>query len=297
LKRRLKPLFQLFAITRKSDAIAKRQDASVAMVTFLAYQKAHTSMANPKTEILYGLHPVREALRANRRRIHALWVREGRQDVRIASIRQLADGQGVAVQTVDEQRLTALAGHAGHQGVCARVAPLSYYDLSDIAEHRDSCSGIPFVVLLDNLQDPQNLGAIIRTAFCAGADGIVIPQDRSAASRPSVSKTSAGALEHMPIARVPNLVNAIMQLKKNGLWIVGLEGAADQSLFDCDLKIPLGLIIGGEEKGLRPLVKRHCDFLVSIPHARAFNSLNASVAAALAIFETYRQRSQTAVTS
>jgi 23S rRNA (guanosine2251-2'-O)-methyltransferase len=251
-------------------------------------------MTSPKTEILYGVHPVCEALRANRRRIHALWVREGRQDARIASIRQLVGGQGVAVQTVGEQHLVELTGHAGHQGVCARVAPLPYCDLSDIAGQARSHGGLPFVVLLDNLQDPQNLGAIIRTAYCAGADGIVIPQDRSAAPSPSVSKASAGALEHMPIARVSNLVNAVMQLKKNGLWIVGLEGAADQSLFACDLKMPLGLLIGGEEKGLRPLVKRHCDFLVSIPHARAFNSLNASVAAALAIFEAYRQRSQPA---
>ena len=253
-------------------------------------------MTNPKTEILYGVHPVREALRANRRRVYALWVRDGRQDARIASIRQLAGGQGVTVQTAGEQQLGELAGHAGHQGVCARVASLSYCDLSDVTGQERSHGGVPFVVLLDNLQDPQNLGAIIRTAYCAGADGIVIPQDRSAAPRPSVSKASAGALEHMPIARVPNLVNAVMQLKQSGLWIVGLEGAADQSLFDCDLKIPLGLLIGGEEKGLRPLVRRHCDFLVSIPHARAFNSLNASVAAALAIFEAYRQRSQPAGT-
>lgn len=251
-------------------------------------------MASPKTEILYGVHPVCEALRAKRRRIDALWVRDGRQDARIASIRQLVDGQGVAIQTVGEQHLVELTGHAGHQGVCARVAPLPYCDLLDIAGQERSDGRLPFVVLLDNLQDPQNLGAIIRTAYCAGADGIVIPQDRSAAPTPSVSKASAGALEHMPVARVPNLVNAILQLKKKGLWIVGLEGAAGQSLFDCDLTIPLGLLIGGEEKGLRSLVKRHCDFLVSIPHARAFNSLNASVAAALAIFEAYRQRSQPA---
>jgi len=253
-------------------------------------------MASPKTEILYGVHPVCEALRAKRRRIDALWVRDGRQDARIASIRQLVDGQGVAIQTVGEQHLVELTGHAGHQGVCARVAPLPYCDLLDIAGQERFDGRLPFVVLLDNLQDPQNLGAIIRTAYCAGADGIVIPQDRSAAPTPSVSKASAGALEHMPVARVPNLVNAILQLKKKGLWIVGLEGAAGQSLFDCDLTIPLGLLIGGEEKGLRSLVKRHCDFLVSIPHARAFNSLNASVAAALAIFEAYRQRSQPAGT-
>lgn len=248
-------------------------------------------MASQKTEILYGFHPVHEALQAHRRKIHALFVRKGRQDARITAIRQRAEAQGAAVQQVDEQQLTDMAGRDGHQGICARVAPLPLCDLSAAMGPAGSRSAAPFVVLLDNLQDTHNMGAIIRTAYCAGVDGIVIPQDRSAALRPSVSKASAGALEHMPIARVPNLVNAVKQLKKEGLWIVGLEGSADQSLFGCDLKIPLGLIIGGEKKGLRPLVTRHCDFLVSIPHARAFNSLNASVAAALAIFETYRQRS------
>jgi 23S rRNA (guanosine2251-2'-O)-methyltransferase len=250
------------------------------------------SVAGQKTEVLYGFHPVHESLRANRRKIHALLVRKGRQDVRITAIRQLAKAQGVTVQLVDDPQLTDMAGREGHQGICARVAPLPFCDLSEVVGPVYSPGGAPFVVLLDNLQDPRNMGAIMRTAYCAGVDGIVIPQDRSAAPRPSVSKASAGALEHMPIARVPNLVNAVRQLKKSGLWIVGLEGSAEQSLFDCDLKMPLGLIIGGEEKGLRSLVTRHCDFLVSIPHARVFNSLNASVAAALAIFEAYRQRLQ-----
>ena len=248
-------------------------------------------MASPKTEILYGFHPVHEALRAKRRTVHELLVRKGRQDDRITILRQLAKKKAIRVQQVDEPQLAEMAGRDGHQGVCARVAPLPLCDLSEAMGPADSNSAAPFVVLLDNLQDTHNMGAIIRTAYCAGVDGIVIPQDRSAALHPSVSKASAGALEHMPIARVPNLVNAAKQLKKSGLWIVGLDGSADQSLFGCDLKIPLGLIIGGEEKGLRPLVTRHCDFLVSIPHARVFNSLNASVAAALAIFEAYRQRS------
>jgi 23S rRNA (guanosine2251-2'-O)-methyltransferase len=164
--------------------------------------------------------------------------------------------------------------------------------LSEIPVSSDLPGRPPFVVLLDNLQDPQNVGAVIRTAYCAGVDGIVMPRDRSVGLRPSVSKASAGAMEHMPVATVANLVKAIGYFKTNGLWIVGLEGSAAQPLFACDLTLPLGLVIGGEAKGLRPLVKRHCDFLVSIPHARTFNSLNASVAAALAIFEAYRQRSQ-----
>jgi 23S rRNA (guanosine2251-2'-O)-methyltransferase len=199
---------------------------------------------------------------------------------------------GLAIQAIDEQQLTELTGSVVHQGICARVDPLPFCDLADILDSAAHRTGVPFVVILDTLQDPHNLGAVIRTAYCAGVDGVVIPQDRSAMPSPSVSKASAGAMEHMPIARVPNLVNALTHLKKNGLWVVGLEGAAEQSLFACDLTLPLGMVVGGEEKGLRPLVKRHCDFLVAIPHARAFNSLNASVAAALAMYEAYRQRSQ-----
>lgn len=247
-------------------------------------------MARPRTEILYGFHPVCEALRANRRALHAVLVRRGRQDGRMAKLKQLAGPQGIQFETVDESQLTELIGHDGHQGVCARVTPLPHCDLSDVIRAVDGIGREAFIVLLDNVQDPRNLGAIVRTAYCAGVDGLVIPRDRSAGPTPMVSKSSAGALEHLPIVRVANLVQAVQQLKKNGLWIVGLEGAADQSLYTCDLKMPLGLMVGGEEKGLRPLVKRQCDFLVSIPHARAFNSLNASVAAALAIFEAHRQR-------
>jgi len=247
-------------------------------------------MARPKTEILYGFHPVCEALRANRRVLHTVLARRGRQGGRMATLRQLAGPQKINIETVDESRLTELTGHDGHQGICARVAPLPCCDLSDVIEAVEGAGRKAFFVLLDNVQDPRNLGAIIRTAYCAGVDGLVIPHDRSAGPTPLVSKASAGALEHLPIIRVANLVQAVQQLKKNGLWIVGLAGGADQSLYTCDLKMPLGLMIGGEEKGLRPLVKRQCDFLVSIPQARAFNSLNASVAAALAIFEARRQR-------
>jgi len=249
-------------------------------------------MAVPKTEMLYGFHPVHEALQAKRRVIHALLVRRERQDARLKSLRTLAEEQGIGIQILNERQLTELTGGAVHQGICARVGPLPYRDVADIAKTMDPLTGSPFVVLLDSLQDPRNLGAVLRTAYCAGVDGVVIPRDRSAAPTPMVSKASAGAMEHLPLARIPNLVNALKLLKQKGLWVVGLAGGAAQSLFDCDLTLPLGLVVGGEEKGLRPLVKRHCDFLAAIPHARAFNSLNASVAAGLAMFETYRQRSR-----
>ena len=250
-------------------------------------------MAIENMEILYGYHAVFEALQANRRTVQMLIHRHGRRDRRIETLRKMAARKNIPIESADDLQMTNLAGNSVHQGVCARVTPLPYCDLPDLLSVSSDHSGIPFVLVLDHLQDPQNLGAVIRSAYCAGVDGIVLPKDRSAPPRPSVSKASAGALEHMPIARVANLVNAIQVLKKEGLWMVGLEGSAGTSLFACDLTMPLALIIGGEAKGLRPLVKRHCDFLVSIPHARDFNSLNASVAAALAIFEAYRQRSNT----
>jgi 23S rRNA (guanosine2251-2'-O)-methyltransferase len=203
---------------------------------------------------------------------------------------QMAEERGIPVRPLDEKRLTAAAGHAGHQGVCAQVGLFPYQDLPAILGGAGPAGRPPFVVLLDQLQDPRNLGAVIRTAFCTGVDGIVIPRDRSSSPSPVVSKASAGALEHMSVARVPNLVNAMDHLKRQGLWLVGLDGAAEQQLFGCDLRMPLGLVIGGEGRGVRPLVKRHCDFHVAIPHARSFNSLNASVAAALAMYEAFRQR-------
>ena len=249
-------------------------------------------MADPKTEVLYGFHPVCEALRAGRRAIDALLIRKERQDARLQALCDMAAEQGVAIQAVDERRLTEMVGRSPHQGICAQVGPMPYCDLADIVETADGITGAPFVLLLDSLQDPRNLGAVLRSAYCAGVDGVVIPRDRSAAPSPLVSKASAGAMEHLAIARVSNMVNAMKHLKKKGLWVAGLAGGADRSLFDCDLTLPLGLMVGGEEKGLRPLVKQHCDFLVAIPHARAFNSLNASVAAGLAMFETYRQRSR-----
>ena len=248
-------------------------------------------MTRPNLEILHGFHPVYEALRAKRRTMQTLIHRHGRQDHRIKTLQDMAAKQDITIQRVDEQQLTKLVGHSGHQGVCARVTPLMYCDLLDIIEPLSGPGRIPFVLLLDGIQDPQNLGAVVRTAYCAGVDGVVLPKDRSASPLPSVSKASAGALEHMPMARVANLVHAINTLKKNGIWIVGLDGSAPKTLFSCEFNMPLGLIIGGEAKGLRPLVKRHCDYLVSIPHDRDFNSLNASVAAALAMYEAYRQRS------
>jgi 23S rRNA (guanosine2251-2'-O)-methyltransferase len=144
--------------------------------------------------------------------------------------------------------------------------------------------------MLDNILDPQNLGAIIRTALCVGIDGVIMPKDRSAPISPAVSRASAGALEHIRLSRVTNLVQTIKQCKKSGLWIMGLDKGAEQCLYDGDMTGSLAIVLGGEQKGIRPLVKKHCDFLVAIPQLGAVDSLNVSVAAAVAMYEALRQR-------
>lgn len=247
-------------------------------------------MARTTTEILYGVHPLEEALRATRRTFTSIYIRAGRAERRLATIAAVAARQQIPVQTVDEAHLRRLVGHGGHQGICARVSALPVWDHDRILTSIAAASRAPFWVLLDNLQDPHNLGAIVRTAYCAGADGVVIPRDRAVPPLPSVSKSSAGSLEHLPIARVTNLVNLIQHLKQSGLWVAGLDADADQTAFTAALDGPLALVVGGEGRGLRRLVKAHCDLLVSIPQARPFDSLNASVAAALVIYEVYRRR-------
>ncbi len=247
-------------------------------------------MVRSTTEILYGVHALEEALRASRRTFKSIYIRAGRAERRLAAIAAAAARRQIPVQTVDEAHLRRMVGHSGHQGICARVSTLPVWDQDRLLAVIARASRVPFWVLLDNLQDPHNLGAIVRTAYCAGVDGVVIPRDRAVPPLPSVSKRSAGALEHLPIARVTNLVNVIQQLKQNGLWVAGLDADADQTIFTATLDGPLALVVGGERRGLRRLVKAHCDLLVSIPQARSFDSLNASVAAALVIYEVYRRR-------
>jgi 23S rRNA (guanosine2251-2'-O)-methyltransferase len=247
-------------------------------------------MGTVDKEILYGVHPLEEALHAGRRTFDCLYVRQGQAERRLAALAENAARRNIPVRRVDETRLRKLVGHSGHQGLCARVSPLPVWHQDQLLDAIASAAQPPFWVLLDNLQDPHNLGAIVRTAYCAGADGVVVTRDRAAPPLPSVSKSSAGALEHLPVVRVTNLVNLIRQLKRSGLWIAGLDAQADKQVFGTDLSGPLALVVGGERQGLRRLVKIHCDLLVAIPQARSFDSLNASVAAALVIYEIYRQR-------
>lgn len=209
---------------------------------------------------------------------------------RLEPLKSVAEKRKIPVKEVSSGQLTRLTASDHHQGVALRVSPYPYSGLDDILSMSGKAADAAFLVLLDSVVDPHNLGAILRTALCAGVDGIVIPKDRSAAASADVSRISAGALEHIRLARVTNLVRTVEHLKQKGLWIVGLSAGEKEDFFSLDLSMPLALVVGGEQRGLRPLLSRHCDFLAAIPMAGPLDSLNASVAAAVAFYEVRRQR-------
>lgn len=254
---------------------------------------AKTRQRRPSSEareVLYGFHPVMEALIAGRRTIHALMM--DREDVsdRQARVADLAERQQILRQTMTPDQLRAACGSEQHQGVAAVVSPLPIDSLESIVS-RDEGDGDPcLLVLLDSIVDPHNLGAIVRSAHCVGADALVIPKDRAVGATPAVSKASAGALEHTRLCRVTNLATSIEWLKKMGVWVAGLAMQAQQTVFEADLKGPLAMVVGGEERGLRPLVRQHCDFLITIPLRGRVDSLNASAAASVVLYEALRQR-------
>lgn len=243
--------------------------------------------------MLYGIHPVKEAIRAGRRVIYEVFLLEKERSVRLSAIETLAESRSVPVRHENAKTLTRRCGSETHQGAVVRTGPYPYLSGADLL-HRAGApeSDAPFFVLLDSIQDPHNFGAIVRTALCAGVDGLVVAKNRSAPAGPSVSKVSAGALEHAKVYRVTNLADTLVRLRKQTrLWVVGLEKNARRSIYDLDLSGPLGLVIGGEGKGIRQLVRKRCDELVSIPQTGPVDSLNASVASALGIYEAMRQRS------
>lgn len=237
---------------------------------------------------LAGVNSIMEAMRG-KRRVHKIFIQEGRGGKRIEDLLNLARKKGVFCQYVDKQRLDGMYTIANHQGVVAVVDSYEYSSPEEILEKAALNGEVPFVLILDGIEDPQNLGSIIRTAECAGVHGIIIPQHNSVEVTPAVVRASAGAVEHMLVARVTNLVNCVKDFKKQGLWVVGadMDGSI---LWQSSLPSPTVLVVGGEGTGMRKLVRQHCDMLVSIPMVGAIGSLNASVAAGLIIYEVIRQR-------
>lgn len=243
-----------------------------------------------KTEILYGIHPVYEALSTGRRRVYEIYLTKEKKTGRLGPIVSLAESRGISQQTIGTGDFKALVGPAVHQGVAARVSPYPLTALTDILQTVQAREGKFFLLMLDNIVDPQNLGALIRTALCVGIDGVILPKDNCATPTPAVSRASAGALEHIQLSRVTNLVQTIKLCKNNGLWIMGLQKDAEQSIYTGDLSGSIAIVLGGEQKGIRPLVRKNCDFLFSIPQQGPVDSLNASAAGAVAMYEAWRQR-------
>jgi 23S rRNA (guanosine2251-2'-O)-methyltransferase len=243
-----------------------------------------------KAEILYGFHSVYEALRASRRKFQEIYIVEQKKSGRIQQIVLAAAQKNLPISKVSSATLQTIAGNVSHQGIAAKVAPYPLANIDDLVDSALSGGNRAFILLLDNVVDPHNLGAILRTAACVGVDGVIIPKDRAAFPTPAVSKISSGALEYIRLAQVNNMVRIVQMLKDRGVWIVGLDQNAADSIFTTDLTGAMGLIVGGEEKGIRPLVKKNCDRLISIPQMGQVSSLNASVAGAIVMYESYRQR-------
>jgi len=241
------------------------------------------------TDTLYGIHPVREAIAARGDRMREIWVSRGVSSHVLRELIAEAEAAGVPVRAKERSRLDAKAGTTAHQGVVAFLTPYAFIDLDGVltAARNDEPA---LILVLDGIQDPQNLGSLIRTAYVCGAHGVVIPRDRAARPTAAVNKASAGALEHTRVAQVTNLARTIELFKEEGIWVVGLTMEAERPIFEVDLRLPTALVVGGEASGIRALVKRSCDWLAAIPQRGRLNSLNTATAGAVALYEALRQR-------
>jgi 23S rRNA (guanosine2251-2'-O)-methyltransferase len=243
---------------------------------------------------LTGIHAVKEALEAGRA-FDRIVIARGRQDTRVEEIVQLARGRNISVRFEDRSQLDRLADSKDHQGIVGLVAPRAAGTIEEIIEAANAVSASAsgekgLIVLLDGVEDPHNLGAIVRTSLAAGAHGVVIPERRAAGLTDTVARASAGALSHLPVAKVTNLVRAMEELKEAGYWLVGLDEEGDRDYTEVDYRSPVGIVMGGEGKGLHELTRKRCDFVVSLPTVGPVKSLNVSVAAGVVLFEVVRQR-------
>jgi 23S rRNA (guanosine2251-2'-O)-methyltransferase len=241
--------------------------------------------------VLYGINAVSEALKARGRAFEYVAVARERHDQRVQRIIAECRAHGIAVRSTPRQDLDRLAATQSHQGVVAVTSEKDYSDADDLLSQRRGQHA--FIVVLDGVEDPHNLGAIIRTADAAGADGIVIPERRAAGVTGTVAKASAGATEHLPIAKVTNISRTLDELKRKNVWTVGLDERGDRSYDAVDYNMDCALVLGAEGKGLHEHVRQHCDFVVRIPMLGQVPSLNVSVAAGVVMYEVARQRRTT----
>jgi len=238
--------------------------------------------------VLFGINPVIEALKAGARSFDYVAVMAGRRDARAQSIFEACRDAGVPVRQVSRDQLERLAGTHTHQGVVAVTSEKQYSDLDEVLDNKRGAHN--FLVILDGVEDPHNLGAIIRTADAAGADGLVIPERRAVGVTGTVLKASAGAAEYLPIARVTNINRTLEDLKERNIWTIGMDERGKQSYDEVDYNMDCALVVGAEGSGLHEQVRKKCDFLISIPMLGHVSSLNVSVAAAVVMYEALRQR-------
>lgn len=237
---------------------------------------------------IYGLNAVSEAIKARGRAFQWVGLAKERHDLRLQRIIEECRKLGVPVRFLQRTELDRLAGNAAHQGVVAVTSAKQYSGLDDVIDAKRGLHSL--IVVLDGVEDPHNLGAILRTADAAGADGVVIPERRAAAVTGTVTKTSAGASEHLPIAKVTNIARSVEELKERNIWVVGLDERGSQTYDAIDYNMDCAVVLGAEGKGVHELVARKCDFLVSIPMLGKVSSLNVSVAAGVVLYEIVRQR-------
>ena len=241
--------------------------------------------------LIEGRNAVIEALRAGTA-IDKIYLAKGETDKTLGHIASKARDAGIVVVEADRRKLDGMSRTHAHQGVIALAAVREYVSVEDILADAAAKNEKPLIVVCDEISDPHNLGAIIRTAYCAGAHGVIIPKRRSAGLTSVVAKTSAGAVSHMKVARVPNIPSLLKDLKKQGVWVFGTAADGTTGLYDADLKGPAAIVIGSEGDGMTRLAAENCDFLVSIPMKGDLNSLNASASAAILLYEAVRQRMQ-----
>lgn len=238
--------------------------------------------------IVEGRRPVLEALRAGRNIEEIFIVKKSKGKI-INQIQELAAKKGINIKWVEKTRIDDIALLDSHQGVAAFGKPYKYFSVEELFQEKEKANSLPFYLILDQIKDPQNLGSIIRSVEAAGVDGIIIPKKQSASITPGVIKASAGAVEHVSVAQA-NIAQSLDFFKKKGLWVVGTDVEGEQLYFEADFCIPVALVIGSEESGLRRLVREKCDNLVTIPMQGSINSLNVSNAAAVVMYEVLRQR-------
>lgn len=243
-------------------------------------------------EIIYGINPIKVLLRQQQTGLEKIIIAAGRSGSALKEIIETARQKKIPLEFKDRHYLDELSGNTDHQGVAGFRQSFTYSDLDDLLINRSPQCNFNLILILDSIMDPQNLGAIIRTSYCLGANGVIIPADRAASVTAAVIKASAGSAQQLPIARVTNLSQTIDYLKEREFWVFGADAHEGGNLREMDFNCSVALVLGGEAKGIRPLVKKKCDFLLSVPLQRHFDSLNVSVAAGIIQYEIFNQRSQ-----